>query len=222
MGKHGQGPYSSISCLADLLILHLRGTGRCPASSGIMLWPRGCWTCGSLAQVRHRKGTSHHSVCQGQKCPLPPQTICSSHLIPVCCAAELFAVLSWLLAPAAARASAQSHLTPPASFPLVQPLILKPDDGHKLGGYSINHLKTNEYKLSIMIVPPIIEPSLFAKCYGYSCSLQTYCNLLQFCHHFSNNLSVIKLFNQYDDNNNYFRENQASQNNKYILIFVLW
>lgn len=161
MGRHRQGSYSSISCLEDLPLVHLRGTGWCPAPSGIMLWPRERWTWGSLAQVKHsaalhRKGTSHHSVCLGQKCLLPSQTICSCYLIPVCCAAELFAVLSWLLAPAAARGSAQSHLTPPTSFPLVQPLTLKPNDGHKPGRYSMNHLKINAYKLSIMIVPPII------------------------------------------------------------------
>lgn len=90
MGRHRQGSYSSISCLEDLPLVHLRGTGWCPAPSGIMLWPREHWTWGSLAQVRHsaalhRKGTSHHSVCLGQKCLLPSQTICSCYLIAVCC-----------------------------------------------------------------------------------------------------------------------------------------
>lgn len=69
MGRHRQGSYSSINCLADYLLPHLTGTGwHC------ILWDP--LDLGSLAQVRdsaalHRKGTSCHSVSLGQKCLLP-------------------------------------------------------------------------------------------------------------------------------------------------------
>lgn len=86
-------------------------------------WPR--W---GTVQLCAEKGHLITRCPKGRSAsyPLYPsqgdKNICSSHLIPVCCAAELFAVLSWLLAPAAgkallhtARGPALSHLTPPAS-----------------------------------------------------------------------------------------------------------
>lgn len=171
MERHRQGSYSSINCLADLLLPHLTGTGRGPASSGIMLWLWECWTWGSLTQVRHRKGTSHHSVSLGQKCLLPsvPITAWQDHLqLPshpcllcsyaVCCA-ELAAGSSSRQDTAAHSqgiCTVPRHTPNLHSFTLVQPLILKTNDSHKPGMYSINNLKINAYKLSIMIVPPII------------------------------------------------------------------
>ena len=116
MGRHRQGSYSSINQLADLLLLHLVGTSWCRSSCGVMLWPREHWTWGSPAQMwLHTAALHRKKDVPGAQRPKDrsisyplyqsqgDKNLCSSHLITVWCAAELCAVLSWLLAWAACK-----------------------------------------------------------------------------------------------------------------------